>query len=139
MMAVDPRVKDAEARVAAGVKWLDKNQKDWVEKFTKNGLKHGFDLRQPDVCVLGNIFYASMREGYFVAINKYPEIDPVKMGFNSYNPDNHYEDFYPYNDESDEWKHLAEAWQGEILYRQCKQRDKAFFAKVMKMLFDKKY
>jgi hypothetical protein len=72
-------------RVERGIDWLDKNVPDWDTKIEVDS----FDLSDPSMCVMGQVFMdrinGTYSDGYNYAFKEIPELDKqekmVKHGF----------------------------------------------------------
>jgi len=119
-----PVTETPAERVAKGAAWLDKNQPDWVVALIYNGKRNGFDLGDPNICILGNVFadmveYDSWMDGYdYGAVKRLKNKNVDEFGFNISCPNN-YDDAGEEceNSHKAEWQGLAEAWQNEVLKR----------------------
>lgn len=125
--------KSLQKAVAKGAALLDEKVPGWVEMFIAEGKKNGFDLSDPEVCVLGNVFGPAQKK----VMAKYDrEVNALPEDFVGDYPKYPYEDGFDFGADQlglktfnkytshgfsastrEEFQMLSEFWQIEILKR----------------------
>lgn len=113
-MITKTHIKNIEARVRRGAKWLDKNEPGWADKIDPDKL----DMTTGQHCVLGQVFFDrtdpdSWDNGFDIGLKALMEDKGDKgeidayYGFNEYGEEEN--DLEP-EDTNQFWSLLAEGW-----------------------------
>lgn len=130
--------KQIQDGVAKGAKLLDERVKDWVTEFVARGCENGFDMADARCCVLGNTFQRFTENNpdlaYTTGVDRLDlgDVRAAALGFNLNDIEANYDD-------ESTWRHLADAWQYEILKRVMKRKDARVLFDAAVPLFAGKY